>query len=235
MEQPTVPQPRKINAWVIIAITVLVSAILLFFQNRLSFGPTLVETETGESSVEVDANASTIATNVLYTPLPDLDALLQSLPQTATPFPGPAVPARIEIEAVQIDVLVLTVSLDSTGFIEVPDRYAAYWGASSPLGKNGNTVIVGHNRLEPSPIFNNLDDVKKGDQIRVTDQFGEKHLFVVTETLLFKVSGASAEEANRPREYAMPTTTGRLTLITCAPDDTCTSRLVVLAEPVSQQ
>lgn len=234
MKRPENLTSRIINGTVIAVIAILVSGGILFFQKAILPGLQAVEMPTLAPGSEDSSGIEPTSAIAIPTPLPDLDTLLQSLPQTATPFPGPAIPARIEIGSVNIDILVLTVTLDSDGFITVPARYAGYWGLSSPLDQNGNTVIVGHNRLDPRPVFRDLAKVQVGDEIKVTDQFGEKYYYSVTGTLTFQVSGAPASEANRPKEYAQPTASARLTLITCAPDESCPSRLVVLADPIKQ-
>jgi LPXTG-site transpeptidase (sortase) family protein len=221
--QPDKPT-RSIPWLIIIVLTIAVSGAVLFIMRS------------GHQAADSNGNAGSAASSTIVssavTPLPNFDTFLQSLPQTATAHPGPAVPARIQIEAINLDILVLIVAMTPQGIIPTPDRYAGYWGASSPLDKNGNAVIVGHNKLTPRPVFNTLSQVKVGDEITVTDQFGDKHLYKITDTLIIKVKGAPAADANRTRDYVQPTTTARLTLITCSPDDTCPDRLVVLAEPV---
>lgn len=225
---PQINKPRRPVPWlIVITLTVAVSGVVLLIMRNQPVPDGSSASAT--SSPMAVANSSQ---GPVVTPLPNLDTLLQSLPQTATPHPGPAVPARIQIEAINLDILVLTVAMTPQGLITTPDRYAGYWAASSPLDQNGNTVIVGHNKLIPRPIFHDLSMAKVGDEIKVTDQFGDKHLYKITDTLLIKVKDASSADANKTRDYVLPTNTPRLTLITCSPDKACPDRLVVLAEPI---
>ncbi len=228
-------QPNKSShpvRWLIIVILTLAVSGVVILVTRNGHQVASPNSSTGSAGDSTMASPS-VSNEPAVTPLPDFDTLLQSLPQTATPHPGPAIPARIQIETIDLDVLVLIIAMTPEGTLPAPDRYAGYWGVSSPLDQNGNTVIVGHNKLTPRPIFNKLSQAKIGDEIKVTDQFGDKHLFKITDSLIIKVLGAPAADANRTRDYTQPTGTARLTLITCYPDETCPDRLVVLAAPVT--
>lgn len=182
-----------------------------------------------ETTPGVTPTAQTRPENV-PSPLPPADEIAD-LDATATPLPGPARPARIEIPSAGIDVEVLIVALDQDGYLPTPDEHAGYWALSSPLDGEGNTVIVGHNRTSPVAIFRNLPQVEVGDEITVTDQFAAEHEYEVTDIELLDVAG-SPEEAERTVELIDPDLPRRLTLFTCQPDDACTHRLVVIAEPV---
>ena len=165
------------------------------------------------------------------TPLPPVEEVAD-LDATATPLPGPARPARVQIPSAEIDVPVLIVAVDQEGFLPTPDEHAGYWALSAPLDGDGNTILVGHNRTSPVEIFRNLPRVEVGDEITLTDQFNAEYTYEVTEVELFEVEG-NPEEAQRTLEYIDPELSKRVTLVTCQPDDECTQRLIVVAEPVN--
>jgi LPXTG-site transpeptidase (sortase) family protein len=167
------------------------------------------------------------------TRLPDIQVLLTAMP-TATPLSQPAVPARLEIRQVGIDVLVSRVGLNSQGLIFTPVYAAGYWDQSAPLSKPGNTILVGHVRTEPQEVFLHLKEVDVGDVLKITDQYAQEYFYKISEKEVIQIVGGSDEDAQRLRNYIQPTDTARLTMIACYPDASCPSRLVIMALPVDQ-
>lgn len=166
------------------------------------------------------------------TPLPPVGEVAD-LNVTATPPPGPARPARVQIPSAGVDVPVLIVAVDQEGYLPTPDEHAGYWALSAPLDGDGNTVIVGHNRTSPVEVFRNLTRIEVGDEIILTDQFNAEYRYEVTEVELFQVEG-NPEEAQRTLDYIDPELSKRVTLITCQPEGECTQRLIVVAVPADE-
>jgi len=166
------------------------------------------------------------------TPLPPVGEVAD-LNVTATPPPGPARPARVQIPSAGVDVPVLIVAVDQEGYLPTPDEHAGYWALSAPLDGDGNTVIVGHNRTSPVEVFRNLPRVEVGDEIILIDQFNAEYTYEVTEVELFEVEG-NPEEAQRTLDYIDPELSKRVTLITCQPEGECTQRLIVVAVPADE-
>ncbi len=166
------------------------------------------------------------------TPLPPVGEVAD-LNVTATPPPGPARPARVQIPSAGVDVPVLIVAVDQEGYLPTPDEHAGYWALSAPLDGDGNTVIVGHNRTSPVEVFRNLPRVEVGDEIILIDQFNAEYRYEVTEVELFQVEG-NPEEAQRTLDYIDPELSKRVTLITCQPEGECTQRLIVVAVPADE-
>lgn len=166
------------------------------------------------------------------TPLPPVEEMAD-LDATATPPPGPARPARVQIPSAGVDVPVLIVAVDQEGYLPTPDEHAGYWALSAPLDGDGNTVIVGHNRTSPVEVFRNLPRVEVGDEIILIDQFNAEYRYEVTEVELFQVEG-NPEEAQRTLDYIDPELSKRVTLITCQPEGECTQRLIVVAVPADE-
>jgi sortase A len=99
-------------------------------------------------------------------------------------------------------------------------------------GQNGNAGIAGHRTTYGAPFFR-LNDLSIGDPIYITD--------LQDRTFIYKVS--EAPQVVSPDDVAVldPTTFAQLTLTTCNPRFSATSRLVVFARlsgrpavPVSQ-
>jgi len=166
------------------------------------------------------------------TPLPPVGEVAD-LNVTATPPPGPARPARVQIPSAGVDVPVLIVAVDQEGYLPTPDEHAGYWALSAPLDGDGNTVIVGHNRTSPVEVFRNLPRVEVGDEIILIDPFNAEYRYEVTEVELFQVEG-NPEEAQRTLDYIDPELSKRVTLITCQPEGECTQRLIVVAVPADE-
>jgi sortase A len=94
-----------------------------------------------------------------------------------------------------------------------------YPGTALP-GRAGNAAIAGHRTTYGAPFFN-LDSLRRGDRIFVTDQLGRRFVYAVSR-LPFAVP---------PNDVSVlqPTAAPRLTLTTCTPRYWATARLVVVA------
>ncbi|CAM5556959.1 class F sortase [Streptomyces fumanus] len=95
-----------------------------------------------------------------------------------------AVPARVRIEAIQVDAPVMPVGLDADGWVGAPppeDPNLAGWfsGAVSP-GEKGTAVVVGHvdNKQGPA-VFYGLGALKKGNSVEVAREDGKTAVFEV--------------------------------------------------------
>jgi sortase A len=87
-------------------------------------------------------------------------------------------------------------------------------------GQVGNAGIAGHRTTYGAPFFR-LDELKVGDPIYITDTSGTRYTYTMT-----------SSEVVSPGDGAVldPTTTAQLTLTTCNPRFSDTSRLVVVAD-----
>jgi sortase A len=92
---------------------------------------------------------------------------------------------------------------------------------STPLpGEGGNAAIAGHRTTYGAP-FNRLDELAPGDDIEVTTLRG---------TFKYKVSEQKVVKPSQV-EVLDPTPEPRLTLTTCHPKYSASSRLVIIAAP----
>lgn len=94
-----------------------------------------------------------------------------------------------------------------------------YTGTAYP-GQIGNTGIAGHRTTYGAPFFE-LNNLKVGDRIMITDLKGTTWTYVVNQAPV--VVSPSDTEVLAPTPYA------QLTLTTCNPRYSATSRLVVFA------
>jgi sortase A len=87
-------------------------------------------------------------------------------------------------------------------------------------GQVGNAGIAGHRTTYGAPFFR-LDELKVGDPIYITDTSGTRYTYTMT-----------SSEVVSPEDGAVldPTTTAQLTLTTCNPRFSDTSRLIVVAD-----
>jgi len=99
---------------------------------------------------------------------------------------------------------------------------------SASLGSSGSSVIVGHRTGFGSP-FLELDEIKIGDQLQITQRTGEVLTFIVTRQDIVAPSidlSIYDNTANLPQ----------VILVTCHPEYSTDERLVIVAElPASEE
>jgi len=136
------------------------------------------------------ARAELLAT---YTPLPAATATLTPFPsstptapyQTPTPdvYQAAGLPVRLEIPAIGVDAVIEKVGRDATGAVDVPKISAnVAWFTESALPGQGDkaSVIVGHLDDPYGPaVFYHLRRLRPGDEMAVTYENGDRHIFVV--------------------------------------------------------
>ena len=98
------------------------------------------------------------------------------------------------------------------------------WVGTSEPGKAGNVVLAGHRTTWSRPFYD-LDDVRQGDSVYMTNGAGEEIMYQVTETLIVDPSDMWITfDRDRPT----------LTLFACHPKGSAEKRIVVVAELVSE-
>ena len=107
---------------------------------------------------------------------------------------------------------------------------AVGWVETSALpDQSGNVILYGHNNMYTA-VFEELGKLKARDGISM--QTGERTWeYQVAQVLILPMLGASAEQQAAYQVYLLPTTTPRLTLISCWPPVSNTHRVVVIAYP----
>jgi sortase A len=135
----------------------------------------------------------------------------------ATPEPLDVV-ARLEIESIGADHYVVQ-GVTRNALKKGPGHFP-----ETPLpGQLGNTAIAGHRTTFGAP-FGDIDEVRPGDDIKVTVPGAGTYYYVVDKTVIVA-----------PEDYAsvVPTLDGTratLTLVSCHPEYSTKQRIVVTAE-----
>lgn len=163
---------------------------------------------------------------------------------TGSPLPSPtrpaarrATPARLEIDAIDLDRPLVSVGLDGHNVPIVPDHDVGWYNLSGGPGQGENIVLWGHVlRFRKSPNtpapFERLKDLSPGAQIVLYDTQGTPFRYVVTEQVRVTPDQVS---------YILPQGKERLTLVSCIGDKVVANsgvvemshRLVTIAEPSS--
>ncbi len=145
-------------------------------------------------------------------------SLAQSVPLSGTDLASTTatngiLPAHISIPAIGVDAPVEQVGKNATGDMGAPTDYktVAWYLLGSRPGAPGSAVMAGHlnNSLSTSGVFANLDKLKRGDTITVTDDAGHTRTFMVVASEVYAAD-------NAPNDLIF-TTLGpsQLALITC--------------------
>lgn len=149
---------------------------------------------------------------------------------------SPAIPDRIVIPAIHLDAPVVVAEFNFTevegetfGQWLAPSKYAGGWHPdSAPLGRVGNTVINGHHN-EYGKVFEDLVDLKVGDEIIVYSDGEEFHFVVANEPMKLLELYAGIEQRIENARWLGASSDIRLTLVTCWPPLANTYRVIVVA------
>ncbi|MFJ5775599.1 class F sortase [Streptomyces sp. NPDC093094] len=169
-------------------------------------GLALIRNGSGEFDVGPPQPASAAAADSRTAP----GGLLGRAPD-ALPY---SVPDRVRIPAIQVDAPVMSVGLDSDGWVgapppEDPDLAGWFTGAVTP-GEKGTAVVVGHVDNQQGPaVFYGLGALKKGNRVEIARQDGK--------TAVFEIYGIEVFEKNNfpgDRVYASKGA-AELRVITC--------------------
>lgn len=135
-------------------------------------------------------------------------------PDPAAVFPG-GVLDRMVIPRISLDKYVVQ-GVDDNDLTRGPGHYPQ----TVLPGEQGNSAIAGHRTTYGAPFFR-LNELRVGDQIRITNLAGRQFVYKVSRPP-FVVSPTDTAVLN-------PSTTAELTLTTCNPRFSATSRLIVVA------
>lgn len=154
----------------------------------------------------------------VYTTVPapaagaDSPALGVPVAPVAGPPQGSAV-AHLVIPKIGVDKYVVE-GVEEGDLQQGPGHYP---GTPMP-GEPGNSAIAGHRTTYGAPFYS-VNELQKGDDIFVTTKAGQFH-YTVDQTEVVKPTDV---------EVIGPTSDNRLTLTTCEPRFSATSRLIVVA------
>ncbi len=91
------------------------------------------------------------------------------------------------------------------------------------IGEKGNCVLCGHNGSRNGAFFTELNKVKKGEKVRITDTTGKEHLYEVSETFIIQPDDNSVKSQTEDEV---------LTLLTCAEHGS--KRYICICEPIRE-
>jgi sortase A len=171
---------------------------------------------TSGSTPESTAEPATPAPTVATTTTTSVAAVEQELP----PIERGEALAKLEIPRIGKDgdgALYVVPGVSVSDLKKGPGHYP-----DTPLpGQLGNSAIAGHRTTYGAP-FNELDELDRGDEIRVTMLSGDQFVYEVTGT-----------EVVKPSDYHVVTdsdpSVATLTLTTCDPEFSAKNRLIVYA------
>jgi LPXTG-site transpeptidase (sortase) family protein len=127
-------------------------------------------------------------------------------------------PSRIIIPSVEIDALIISVGLTSTGQMDAPNSLTdvGWYNRSSEVGEGTYSILLdGHYGRPGRPgVFFNLKDIKLGDDIELFGQMSDGVVYKVVE-----IENLPQEDVDM-RKALMPYSDGAesITLITCFGD-----------------
>lgn len=93
-------------------------------------------------------------------------------------------------------------------------------GTAAP-GQDGNCALAGHRNYAFKKLFNRLDELKVGDEVRITTK-KEELTYKVTDTKVVTPDDVSVLKGSKDKSI--------ITLITCTPKYVASHRLIVTAE-----
>ena len=145
----------------------------------------------------------------------NLRPLVQSLPAVTIPTPGPEQARSIFIPALWNAPAPV---VQGDGWEQLKKGVGQHPGTPNP-GEPGNMVVSAHNDIF-GELFRDLDQLRPGDEVRVT---------TATREFVYRVTGTRIVE---PREVGVmsPTTRATITLISCYPYLVDDQRIIVFAE-----
>jgi LPXTG-site transpeptidase (sortase) family protein len=175
--------------------------------------------------------ATALPTQTL-TPLPTATPTLTPSP-TPTPLPLPA--TRLSIPAIGLNTSVresAPVQRRNGTFIWDPPAYAAgHYDSSGNPGEGRNIVFQGHNNIY-GEVFRDLDKLSPGDEIILLTDSGQ-YRYQVTQTFIIPYVGHEAAAIPQILALTGPQPSETVTLLSCWPYSTFTSRIIVVARPIA--
>jgi sortase A len=109
--------------------------------------------------------------------------------------------------------------------LSVLDQGVGHWAGTSEPGRAGNVVLAGHRTTWSKPFYD-LDQLRTGDLVYMTDGDGIEIIYRVAETLI-----VDPQDLWITFDRAQAT----LTMFACHPKGSLAQRIVVIAELVSRQ
>ncbi len=93
-------------------------------------------------------------------------------------------PTQLTIESIDVEAPVIPVGTTAGGAQDVPKSIddAGWWRDGVQPGRPGNAVVVGHTASSADGVFDDLGDLRRGDDIEVRSAGGILHYDVTRKT-----------------------------------------------------
>ena len=169
--------------------------------------------------------AATVFPTQTLTPMP-------TATPTSTPLPLPA--TRLSIPAIGLNTSVVESypkqQNDGSFIWDPPKDAAGHYNSSGNPGGGRNIVFNGHNNMT-GEVFRDLNKLVPGDEIILLTDAGEFH-YQVQQKVIIPYVGHEVEANLQIGALSAPQSSEMVTLISCWPYSTFTSRIVVVAVPL---
>lgn len=145
-----------------------------------------------------------------YDVAPDVEIV--SAEPAPRPAPAPAVPRRLVVPMLGVDAPVVPISAPGGVLLPPSDpKMLGWWrDGAKPGAARGGALITGHTVSSGGGAFDNLDTLRRGDEVRVR---------TADRVLRYEVTGVriyrKARIARDAEQLFSQTVPGRLVLITC--------------------
>lgn len=124
-------------------------------------------------------------------------------------------PVRLYSEDENIDVELISVSVDANGILETPSNWSigGWYRKSSRAGEKGNIIINAHydDNLGRPAAFWYLNKLEVGDTLYLVDNYGKLYSYVVTDIMYVGIDDPKRMDIVTNSDGSKST----LTLITC--------------------
>lgn len=224
-------------------IALLLSAILFFVMKPYEDIPKLSEEEPSSEiasetqTVSADRAEKAVKTDKIaeFPIFPAQREKLQKLQRERQDSIRGMTPARIEIPSIGVDTAIEPTGILDNGEMGVPEDVdqVGWFEPGYKTGSKGHSVLAGHvDSLTGPAVFYELENVKIGETVTITDADGRKMVFEIQKKVSYETDEAPIEEIFGPSDDRM------INLITCTGDynrsiGSHEERLVVTAELIS--
>lgn len=159
---------------------------------------------------------------------------------TLTPTPPPPLPAiRLSIPAIDLNTSIQEISpIEKTTWNgekifewETTAFSVGHYKTSGNPGGGTNIVLTGHNNIL-GEVFRDLDKLHPGDEVILFTEDSEFY-YEVQKVYTIPYLGVEAEGESTIQSLTAPQLSEMVTMISCWPYATSTSRIIVIAVPAS--
>jgi LPXTG-site transpeptidase (sortase) family protein len=187
--------------------------------------------------IQIDSTPAFVLPPATVLPTLTLTSLPTATPTstpTSTPTPLALPATRLSIPAIGLNTSVREsspIQVGSSGtYIWDPPAYAAgHYETSGNPGEGRNIVFAGHNNTL-GEVFRDLDQLDAGDEIILLTDTSEFH-YQVQQKVIIPFVGHEEEAGPQIQAFSAPQSSEMVTLISCWPYSTYTSRIIVVAVP----